>query len=405
MKEESSHLKTHHEAEKYSMKKEIETLEEEISRLKTHNEAEKYSMKEEIETLREEISGFKTQASECPSNSSEISFSSTFHEAEKYFMQKQIETLKEEVRHFKTHTFGFSHIVDDKMCLYYTGLNIEVFEVIVKLCSRVNFNYYCNKNVLKLSFKDQVFRTVCKLQTNFAYSDLAWRFGISPSTALRIFYTFLPVLHKVVFQSIMHAIPSRKKNETSLPLSFASFTSCRIIGDCTEMRCEVPKHMDYQKLTFSSYKHYNDLKVFLCIAPNGSVTFCSKCYPGSTSDKEIFKHCGVVEQLKSGDMILADKGFLISDCVPQGVTVNIPPFLCTPQFTPSQVLKTRNIAKARIHVKRVNARLKNYKILQFFPRTLFDKASIIVQVCAGLINFQNPLIREMEQDFYAVEDE
>jgi len=383
--------------------KKIEMLKEEVRRLRSNHEAETFSMKKEIEMLKEEVR--RLEVPTLGSSPANFSFSSSFYEAEKYFMEKKIESLEEEVRRCRTQPFGFSNIANDKMCAYYTGLQIQVFEVIVKLCSLIKFDYYDNKRVVMLSFKDQIFLTLCKLRTNFAYSDLGWRFGISATTAFRICNTFLPVLHKVVFQSIMDKVPSRKKNETSLPLSFASFTSCRIIGDCTEMRCEVPKRMDYQKLTFSTYKHYNDLKVFLCVGPNGSVTFCSKCYPGSTSDKEIFKDCGIIDQLRSGDMILADKGFLISDCVPQGVTVNIPPFLCTRQFTPSQVSKTRNIAKARIHIERANARLKNFKILEFFPRTLFDKASIVVQVCAGLINFQNPLIREMEQDFYAVEDE
>lgn len=174
------------------------------------------------------------------------------------------------------------------------------------------------------------------------------------------------------------------------------------MADCTEMRCQVPKRMDYQKATFSSYKHFNTLKVLLGVAPNASIVFCSSFYPGSTSDKEIFVLRGLSKSLHSGDMILANKGFLIADVVPEGVTVNIPPFLVNQQFTPLQVTTTRNIARARIHVERANACLKNYGIVEFFPRSLFHRASMIVQACAGLINFQNPLLKEMEQNFYTV---
>lgn len=45
--------------------------------------------------------------------------------------------------------------------------------------------------------------------------------------------------------------------------------------------------------------------------------------------------------MKSGDLILADKGFLIEYLLPEGVNPNIPPFLTTPKFTPSQMAETK----------------------------------------------------------------
>jgi len=65
-------------------------------------------------------------------------------------------------------------------------------------------------------------------------------------------------------------------------------------------------------------------------------------YPGSPSDKVIVKHSGVLDIFNSGDLILADKGFLINYVLPEGVSVNIPPFLGAPQFTPNQVIRTLN---------------------------------------------------------------
>ena len=57
--------------------------------------------------------------------------------------------------------------------------------------------------------------------------------------------------------------------------------------------------------------------------------------------------------------MLADKGFLIQDLVPNGVSVNIPPFLNNGTFTESEARATKAIAKCRIHVERANARLKD----------------------------------------------
>lgn len=136
---------------------------------------------------------------------------------------------------------------------------------------------------------------------------------------------------------------------------------------------------------------------FSSVAPNGVITFVSKAYPESTSDKQIVQHSEILKQMVPGDLILADKGFLIKELLPPGVSLNIPPFLSTPQFTESQVYETERIAKARIHVERAIRRIKCYNILQQVPHYLISQISIIFQVCAALTNFQYPLIKEVEE--------
>ena len=96
----------------------------------------------------------------------------------------------------------------------------------------------------------------------------------------------------------------------------------------------------------------------------------------------------------TGDLILADKGFLIQDIVPKGVSVNIPPFLKNGKFTPSEIKATKNIAKCRIHVEWANARLKDFKILSFVPPYLRCHADKVLQLCAALVNLQFPQIKE-----------
>lgn len=97
--------------------------------------------------------------------------------------------------------------------------------------------------------------------------------------------------------------------------------------------------------------------------------------------------------------VLADKGFLISDILPPGTSLNIPPFLMTPQFMPSEVIRTKNIARAQIHVEKVMVRLQNFKILAHISNTLYTRASLVVQLCAALVNFQNPILKEVEHLF------
>ena len=114
----------------------------------------------------------------------------------------------------------------------------------------------------------------------------------------------------------------------------------------------------------------NSFKVLIGVAPNAVITFVSKLYPGCISDKAIVQKSGFLDQLSTGDLVLADKGFLIQDIVLNGVFVNIPPLLNNGSFTESEAQATKAIAKCGIHKERANARLKDYKILSFIPSYL-----------------------------------
>ena len=246
----------------------------------------------------------------------------------------------------------------------------------------------------QLTFKDQIFITLMKLRQNYTNLHLANLFSCSVGTISNIVTTFIYVLHAILFRDIMRDIPSRHKNSLCVPSPFAQFTSCRIVIDCTDLEIATPKLMSLQNATYSSYRGMNSFKVIVGVTPNAVITYISNLYPGSISDKEIVRNSGLLNQMVTGDLILADKGFLIQDIVPKGVSVNIPPFLENGKFTPSEIKATKNIAKCRIHVERANARLKDFKILSFVPPYLRCHADKVLQLCAALVNLQFPLIKE-----------
>ena len=101
------------------------------------------------------------------------------------------------------------------------------------------------------------------------------------------------------------------------------FTSCKIVIDCTDIEIAEPSLMSQQNETYSSYRGMISLINIVGVAPNAVITYVSKLYP----DKEIVKQWGLMNHMASGDLILADKGFLIQDIVPKGVSINIPSFL------------------------------------------------------------------------------
>ena len=74
--------------------------------------------------------------------------------------------------------------------------------------------------------------------------------------------------------------------------------------------------------------------------------------------------------------------------------MNIPPFLEHGTLTESEAKVTMSIARCRIHVERANARLKDFKILNFLPPFLWYYMAKVFQLCAALVNLQFPLINE-----------
>ena len=134
-----------------------------------------------------------------------------------------------------------------------------------------------------------------------------------------------------------------------MPSQFkAKYPDTRIIIDCTEIYTETPSSLPVQSAVYSHYKHHHTLKGLVGISPSGVVTYMyvSDLYAGSTSDKEITRHCGLLELLEPGDAVMADKGFDIRyELMLIGVRLNIPPFAKKNTQMPARdVVSIRQIA-------------------------------------------------------------
>lgn len=287
--------------------------------------------------------------------------------------------------------------------LLYTSFPADIFNVIVNTLYRfVPFNYYAGWAVTCFSVEDQLLITLMKLRLNCKDMDLAVRFNTSRATISNILNTYISVLHEIFFEGVIQAvgIPSQLKCNGSLPKSFEDFTSARIAMDATEIIQDVPSDMNSQSLSYSSYKSRHTVKAVTCVAPNGALVYCSNLYPGSTSDAAIVEHSKVLDQLKPGDMILADKGFNIFDKLPTGVSLNIPPFLSSKgHFTKEEAELCYKIGRSRIHVERANERIKNYDILNHIPAQYRHLSTKIFQLCCCLINLQAPLLKEIADKY------
>ena len=195
----------------------------------------------------------------------------------------------------------------------------------------------------------------------------------------------------------LEVFPTREIVQLHMPECFKKkYPTTTLIIDATEIYIEKPNNPEAKQQTFSSYKNTNTLEALVGIVPKGGISFVSTLYGGSISDKELTARSGLIDKLQRNDVIMADRGFNISDLlVSKGVRVNVPPFMNqSRQFEESELLETRRIATLRIHVERAMERIKNYHILDFIPLTLCRSGIIdmIFFVCAMLSNFQPPLV-------------
>ncbi|KAK3912778.1 Biotin--protein ligase [Frankliniella fusca] len=66
--------------------------------------------------------------------------------------------------------------------------------------------------------------------------------------------------------------------------------------------------------------------------------------------------------LKEDDAVMADKGFPIGDILPPGVSLSLPPFQETPQFTRGQIFETLQIERSPVHVERAILKIEYFHV-------------------------------------------
>ena len=111
--------------------------------------------------------------------------------------------------------------------------------------------------------------------------------------------------------------PDRDALQKIMPVCFQeSFgKKVAIIIDCFEIFIERPSSLEARAATWSNYKHKNTVKILLGIAPQVLISFVSDTWEGRVSDKYLMDHCGLLKKLLPGDIVLADRGFDISESV------------------------------------------------------------------------------------------
>ena len=137
------------------------------------------------------------------------------------------------------------------------------------------------------------------------------------------------------------------------------------------------------------------MKALVGITPNGFVSFASELYCGSISDPDIVEKSGFLNHMQKGDLVMADKGFLIQDqLAAHSASLVMPNFLSDKcQFIKKETEHNNKVASLRIHVERYMERLKNWHYFdRVIPITTSSIASDAWIVIACISNFWPPMI-------------
>ena len=217
----------------------------------------------------------------------------------------------------------------------------------------------------KLSLENQFFLVMVRLRLGLDLQDLADRFGISSSTASRLFISWVNLMY-CKFKELPVLLSRREIRKVMPPCFKKWYPSTRTIIDGTEFFIERPSNLARQSATWLNYlKKHSTMKALICISPDGSVTFVSSIFEGVITDAHLVEQCGILAKLEPGDSIMADKGFDIQHLLaPIRVHLNIPPFRRGKRmFTPDAVMKTKKIAAVRLHVERAINRIKEFSLV------------------------------------------
>lgn len=253
-----------------------------------------------------------------------------------------------------------------------------------------------NKNI---NWKNGVLLTLFLLRTGIDVIDAHPLFGVSHSTALRMFVVYLQALRFFFLTEFPY--PTEEQIWDSTPDSFKKQYPGRKIQeiiDCHEQRMEDPSDFMAKRSCWSQYKHYYSAKFFAGIFPCGAFGTVAGPWGGGCDDKTATQCSGYYDRLYAFFTSLADKGFLLhGEFIEKQHELMIPPkkFKGRVSFNTDEMRKTDQVGSKRIHVERAFSTLTNWKIYsKRIKISNVDLWSSIYFVTCMMCNYEPPQLLE-----------
>ncbi|KAK0161684.1 hypothetical protein PV327_008103 [Microctonus hyperodae] len=274
---------------------------------------------------------------------------------------------------------------------------IQSYKILETIVGMVKLVFGETSSNCKMTLRERIIMTFVKLKQNLSYAFLALIFKKCTAVQCqRIFLTTLVMLSKC----LKFAIPWPSKEEISrnLPQCFEGFEDTRVVINCTEINIQAPNKRCCQELTSSNYKSSATCKIMIGVTPAGLISYCSKAYGGRHSETVIFEQSDLIKLLEPGDAIMTDRQFLIEElCARNNWKLIRPPFIEDKKLEKNEAILMSKIAKARVHVERINQRIKDFEILGgTMSEQLIPVIDEIFTVVCGTVNLSTPIIKDDE---------
>ncbi|XP_045452400.1 uncharacterized protein LOC123661489 [Melitaea cinxia] len=237
-----------------------------------------------------------------------------------------------------------------------------------------------------------------KIRLDVKFNQLADDYGMSSANLSKIFLKNIPLIASLMRPFIVELDKDMIKR--TLPMAFRHrYNNVSCIIDCLEIEVQKPSKAINQAMTWSDYKKANTIKYLISCTPNGLVNYISPGFGGRTTDTCVVESCDFIKTLKSGMVVMADRGFKHVEKFLQKANITLvrPPSVETGvKMTKNQVRVTKQIASLRIHIERVIRRLREFYMLKPHACVNFKFVKIlddIIIIACALVNLQDSLIK------------
>ncbi|KAK3929472.1 2,3-bisphosphoglycerate-independent phosphoglycerate mutase [Frankliniella fusca] len=296
---------------------------------------------------------------------------------------------------------------------FYTGISQSAFELLFEflggdeVCSKLKYSYSKNtpkRSISKgdLSPKDKLLMTLLRLRRGIPLCDLRILFNISEGYASKVVYTWVRFM-SLQFKKLEENMFTSVEAQNGLrPKCLSDFQNLRVIIDSSEFRIQKPYNFQYQSNTFSDYKSGNTTKFLIGMSCFGGLSYISEAFEGIISDRQLLIKCGFLDKMQPHEAVMADTGFDAEDLFDERdlELLLIPAFLGNRQnFTARELILNRTIAVSRVHVETLIGKIKQFRLVRYIiPNTMLPIASDLVRVCAFLVNFRTPFIKDDDRN-------
>lgn len=277
-----------------------------------------------------------------------------------------------------------------------TMCNIRSFAVLDQLVEAMD-KCYPRKRKQLLSTRDSIIVTTAKLKLDISFSALSIFFKqVSHATIRNVFYDTVKILANILQSTLLRI--SKEEILQNMPKCFKKYQDTTSVLDCTEIKIQQPKCLKCCIKFYSHYKGGLTVKFMTEVTPGGIIVGLSEAFGGRASDKTIFNQTNTLQHLESTrDAVMVDKGFLIDDeCAEKRIKLIRPPFLKQQaQLSEHDSIENKDIACARVHIERMNQRIKSFQLLNNkVPWYFVNYIDDIFIICCGLSNLGTPILAD-----------